>query len=94
MHIFVHKKLPLSFNNTWQTNEDRNPVRVLRNINDLYIPAHRVEFVRRLPLFSFPAKWNKAPGDKFNPRTSLYVKEVKKPFAVVVVKSIFVNVNV
>jgi hypothetical protein len=77
MHSFVHKKLPLSFNNTWQTNEDRNPVRVLRNINDLYIPAHRVEFVRRLPLFSFPAKWNKAPGDKFNPRTSLYVKEVK-----------------
>ena len=77
MHIFVHKKLPLSFNNTWQTNEDRNPVRVLRNINDLYIPAHRIEFVRKLPLFSFPAKWNKAPGDKFNPRTSLYVKEVK-----------------
>jgi hypothetical protein len=73
MHSFVHKKLPLSFNNTWQTNEERNPVRVMRNINDLYIPAHRVEFVKRLPLFSFPAKWNSAPGDKSNPRTAVYI---------------------
>jgi hypothetical protein len=77
MHSFVHKKLPLSFNYTWQTNEERNPVRVLRNINDLYIPAHRVEFVKRLPLFSFPAKWNNAPGDKSNPRTPVYMNEVK-----------------
>jgi hypothetical protein len=77
MHSFIHKKLPLSFNNTWQTNEERNPVRVLRNINDLFIPAHRVEFVKRLPLFSFPATWNNAPGNKYNPRPSVYMNEVK-----------------
>jgi hypothetical protein len=35
---------------------------------DYYIPAHRVEFVKRLPLFSFPAAWNIAPGEKLNPR--------------------------
>jgi hypothetical protein len=77
MHSFIHKKLPLSFNNTWQTNEERNPVRILRNINDLFIPAHRVEFVKRLPLFSFPATWNNAPGNKYNPRPSVYMNEVK-----------------
>ncbi len=49
----------------------------LRNINDLFIPAHRVEFVKRLPLFSFPAKWNNAPGNKYNPRPSVYMNEVE-----------------
>jgi hypothetical protein len=69
MHSFIHKKLRFSFNNTWQTNEERNPVRVPCNIvNDLFTPAHRVEFVKRLPLFSFPAKGSNAPGNKYNPR--------------------------
>ncbi len=68
MHSFIHKKFPFSFNNTWRTNEERNPIHVLRNINDLFIPAHRVEFAKRLSLFAFPAKWNNAPGNKYNPR--------------------------
>jgi hypothetical protein len=49
MHNFHFKKLPLSFANTWMTNIERNPERDLRNANDLYIPPHRVELVKRLP---------------------------------------------
>jgi hypothetical protein len=54
MHNFYFKQLPISFAETWITNAERNPDRMLRNADDLYIPAHCVEFVRRLPLFSFP----------------------------------------
>ena len=45
MHCYHFKKLPLSFNEMWKTNRERNPERILRNADDLYVPAHRVEFV-------------------------------------------------
>ena len=77
MHCYYFKQLPLSFAGIWTRNEERNPVRLLRNANDYYIPAHRVEFVKRLPLYVFPAAWNNAPGDKLNPRQHLYLKELK-----------------
>jgi hypothetical protein len=51
--------------------------RILINAGDLYVPAHRVEFVKRLLLFSFPAEWNTAPGNKLNPRRHQYMKELK-----------------
>jgi hypothetical protein len=77
MHSFHFNQLPLSFAETWITNNNRNPERILRNADDLYVPAHRVEFVKRLPLFSFPAEWNTAPGNKLNPRQHQYMKELK-----------------
>ncbi len=75
--IFHFKKLPLSFANTWITNIERIPERALRNANDLFIPPHRVEFVKRLPLYTLPLAWNTAPGEKLNPRHHLYLKELK-----------------
>ena len=77
MHSFHFKMLPISFANTWMTNIERNPERALRNANDLFIPPHRVEFVKRLPLYTLPHVWNNAPGDKLNPRQHLYLKELK-----------------
>ncbi len=59
MHSYHFKQLTLSFSSTWLTNEDAN---------DLFVPAHRVEFVKSLPLFSFPVTWNSAPGHTLNPR--------------------------
>ncbi len=52
---------------------ERNPERALRNANDLFILPHRVEFVKRLPLYTFPLAWNSAPGEKLNPRQHLYL---------------------
>ncbi len=54
----------MSFAETWISNGERNPDRMLRNADDYYIPAHRVAFVKRLPLFTFPAAWNK-PSTEF-----------------------------
>ncbi len=65
-------------NNTWTTNIEGNPERALRNANDLFILPHRVEFVKRLPLYTFPLAWNSAPGEKLNPRQHLYLKELKQ----------------
>jgi hypothetical protein len=76
----IHRvfSIPMSqaFAETWITYGARNPI--LRNVDDLYIPAHRVEFVKRLPLFSFPAVWNSAPGEKLNPPQHLYLKNKNK----------------
>ena len=65
------------FNEMWLTNRERNPERVLRNADDLYIPPHRVEFVKKLPNFAFPITWNSAPGNKTNPVQHLYLRELK-----------------
>jgi len=50
MHSFVHRKLPLSFNEMWITNRARNPNRILRDASDLYVPPHRIEIVKRMPI--------------------------------------------
>jgi hypothetical protein len=76
MHNFHFKRLPLSFANTWMSNIEKNPERALRNANDLYIPPHRVEIVKRLPLFLFPEAWNSAPGNKLNPRQHSFVQYI------------------
>jgi hypothetical protein len=77
MYSYHFKKLPVSFNEMWKTNRERNPERILRNADDLFVPAHRVEFVKRLPTIALPTAWNSAPGNKFNPVQHLYLKELK-----------------
>ncbi len=77
MHSDVHNKLPPSFANVWIANNVRKPNIALRNIEDLYVPPHRIEIVKRMPLCSFPDAWNTAPGDKQNPDQNLYLKELK-----------------
>ena len=77
MYSYHFKKLPVSFNEMWKTNRERNPERILRNADDLFVPAHRVEFVKRLPIIALPTAWNSAPGNKSNPVQHLYLKELK-----------------
>jgi hypothetical protein len=57
MHSYYFQKLPLSFAQLWQANIERNPERTLRN-DDYFIPQHRIELVKKLPLYTFPAAWN------------------------------------
>jgi hypothetical protein len=78
MHNYHFQKLPFSFANLWQTNAARNPIRELRNANDYFIPQHRIETVKRMPLFSFPTIWNAENNEKFNPSLPVYLKSLKK----------------
>ncbi len=58
MHRFSYNNLPFSFNEMWVTNRVRNPDVILRNADDLYVPAHHYATTKRFQLFSFPKMWN------------------------------------
>jgi hypothetical protein len=77
MHQFWHKKLPLSFHETRNTNRARNPNIALRNAENLYSQAHDYATLKRMPLFSFPKVWNEDINPKLNPSPRLYLKSVK-----------------
>jgi hypothetical protein len=78
MHSFIHKQLPLSFHGIWIFNRERLPDRDLRNADPLYIVPHKFATLKRMPLFNFPAIWNAAGPDKFNPIPHQYLKNLKK----------------
>jgi len=77
MHNFLNDKLPLSFAETWKKNRERNLNVNLRNADDLYVPPHRIEVVKRLPLCSFPSTWNAVPDFKVNPALKKFVVDMK-----------------
>jgi hypothetical protein len=77
MHSFYHKKLPDSFNEMWVSNRIRNPDIVLRNVDNLYVPAHHFATTKRFPLFNFPKVWNDASIIKNNPSQRVFLRSVK-----------------
>jgi hypothetical protein len=77
MHNYVNHRLPFSFNEIWIFNHERNPNRVLRNANDLYVPAHNFATIKRLPFFAFPQTWNDADNRKLNPSLNQFCKSLK-----------------
>jgi hypothetical protein len=77
MHSFTHSMLPLSFSQMWVTNRIRNPERVLRNADLLYIPQHNYASLKRMPLFNFPRVWNTEDDTKLIPIQHRYLKLVK-----------------
>jgi hypothetical protein len=85
MHSYYFQTLPLSFAQLWRTNIERNPERTLRNANDYFIPQHRIELVKKLPLYTFPAAWNSETDEKFKPSQKAYLKALKS--------RLLVNVN-
>jgi hypothetical protein len=77
MHNYVNNRLPFSFNEIWIYNHVRNPDRMLRNANDLYVPAHNFATIKRFPLFAFPQAWNEENNRKLNPSLNCYCKSLK-----------------
>jgi hypothetical protein len=78
MHNYTFNKIPPSFRGMWPTNRQRNLIHELRNAEDLHVPAHRIELVKRLPFVSFPAAWNSEDDSKLNPVQHIYLKKLKK----------------
>jgi hypothetical protein len=77
MHDYFHGKLPLSFNDTWIQNRNRNPDLALCNANNLYVPAYQFATTKRFHLFTFPKIWNDASESKYNPSRRVFLKSVK-----------------
>jgi hypothetical protein len=86
MHKYTHGKLPLSFNEMWITNRQRNPNIELRNADNYYVPPHHYATTKRFPFFSFPRIWNEADQIKNNPSINVFLKNVKSAmFASIIV---------
>jgi len=67
MHSFKQEFLPVSFNNTWQTNRIRRMDQAeieLRNDDLLAIPFARTKFCEKLPLTAFPKIWTEFPSEE------------------------------
>ena len=70
MHSIEYHYCPSSFTNTWQKNHTRNIQ--LRNGNDFYLPSPKIEFFKKIPLYSLPLEWNNLPDElkfQFNRHT-------------------------
>ena len=77
MHNYMFGNLPPSFFDIWQTNRERNAVRELRNADELYVPPHRIELFKRMPLIAFPTVWNMQDDRKYNPCHKAFLKQIK-----------------
>jgi hypothetical protein len=69
--------VPPSFFEMWQTNRERNVMRVLRNVDDIYVPPHRIELFKRMPFISFATAWNSVDDRKYNRNQKSFLKELK-----------------
>ena len=67
MHSYIQGHLPKSFNNIWVTEGERrqdiNLAYVLRNRNNLYTPAPKLNSLCQHPLFLFPKLWHEFPDE-------------------------------
>lgn len=74
MYNFINNTLPISFNNTWVLNQERNRNEdraILRNQNELFIPFSRLMSSDNHPLFSFPRIWRDFPENDIKSCTNL-----------------------
>ena len=85
MHCFVNNRLPFSFNEMWISNRVRNPALQLRNADDLYVPPHRFETVKRFPYFMFPKLWNDEPASKYTQSKKTFCASIKSALLATIV---------
>ena len=60
MHSVFYEYSPISFQNVWQKNSDRQISQNLRNENEFTLPIFRIEQFKKFPLYSLPQEWNAA----------------------------------
>ena len=65
MHSVKFNYAPPSFKNTWTLNEEREQAYELRNNSDFQLPAPRIEFFKKQPIYSLPFEWNQLDDVRF-----------------------------
>jgi hypothetical protein len=58
MHAMMYNYAPRTFDNTWIRNNERGTGHTLRNDDDYLLPHPRVEFFKKIPIYSLAATWN------------------------------------
>ncbi len=59
MHSVEYNYAPSSFENMWQKNNERDPIRDLRNANEYFIMQPRTETFKKSTLYALPFAWNR-----------------------------------
>ena len=65
MHSIKYNYAPDSFKDTWTLNEERERAYDLRNNSDFLLPAPRIEFFKKQPMYSLPFEWNQLDDVRF-----------------------------
>ena len=60
MHSIHNSYAPNSFKNMFIKNNDRDVAYELRNEGAYVVPAVRIEFFKKFPIYTFPTAWNNA----------------------------------
>jgi hypothetical protein len=63
MHSIEYNYAPPTFLNSFIKNNNRNIDHNLRNVNDFLIPFARIDFFKKIPMYSMPKTWNDDIGD-------------------------------
>ena len=65
MHSIKFNYAPESFTNVWLLNANREHKYQLRNNKEFVLPAPRIEFFRKQPIYTLPSEWNKLEDSRF-----------------------------
>jgi hypothetical protein len=78
MHSVEYNYTPRTFLNTWRKNNERNTGHALRNEADYVLPFPRIEFFKKIPLYSLPAAWNAAGDIRFHQNRTTFKIALKE----------------
>ena len=65
MHSIAFKYSPKSFDNIWIKNSERIIDLNLRNEDNFYVPAPKIDLFKKMPIYSLPLEWNNCGILKF-----------------------------
>jgi hypothetical protein len=65
MHSINYNYAPKSFANVWRKNNEREANLTLRNDDDFVLPNPRIEFYKKMPIYSLPQLWNNSGNLRF-----------------------------
>ncbi len=65
MHSIEFNYAPSTFSNTWTKNNEWNTDIMLCNDDEHILPHPRIEFFKKIPLYSLPAAWKAASTLRF-----------------------------
>ena len=77
MHSIKFNYAPESFANVWLLNANREHEYQLRNNNEFVLPAPRIDFFRKQPIYTLSSEWNKLEDSRFQPNRITFQIEIK-----------------
>ena len=78
MHAVHNDYAPASFNHVFVKNNTRDVTYELRNAGAYVVPAARIEFFKKFPIYTFPTAWNNAGNLVFYNNKITFQKALKE----------------